>query len=208
MYPTNVGHFNFGLALAAENRHEEALAQFEQARAISPEDEDTLYSYGQSLEALGRDAEAMVKYRAVLAVNKRSARANDGLAAVLLKQGKDREALECWRLALAEEPKNVAYGCRLAELLAASCDARVRDGKEAVAIAEKMVELSRGKDASAFNALAAAEAETGKFAAAIENAQIALDLAKADGEEKLIGEIRSRLADYRAGKPYRRKPGG
>ena len=208
MYPTNVGHFNFGLALAAENRHEEALKQFEQARVISPEDEDTLYSYGQSLQALGRDAEAMAKYRATLAVNKRSARANDGLAAVLLKQGKDRDALECWRLAVAEEPKNVAYGCRLAELLAASSDARVRDGKEAVAIAEKMVELSRGKDASAFNALAAAEAETGNFSAAVENAQTALDLAKADGEEKLAGEVQSRLADYRAGKPYRRKPGG
>jgi tetratricopeptide (TPR) repeat protein len=206
MYPNLVGHYNLGLALAAANpsRHEEAIQQFEKACAISANDEDTLYSYAQSLEALGRVEEAIAKYRATLAVNKKSVSANDRLASILLKQGKDGEALACWRKAIAEDPKNVAIGRQVASLMATSPDASIRDGKEAVVVAQKMVELSEGKDQAAFDVLAAAQAEAGNFDAAVQNAQAALELANASGAEKSAGEIQTHLSYFQAGKPYRR----
>jgi len=89
MYPNLVAHYNLGLKLAALHRHEEAIQQFEKARVISANDEDTLYSYAQSLEALGRVEDAMTKYRATLAVNEKSTGANDRLAAILLKRSAD-----------------------------------------------------------------------------------------------------------------------
>ena len=69
-----------------------------------------------------------------------------------------------------------------------------------------MVELTEGKDPAAFDSLAAAQAETGNFAAARRNARTALELAIAGGTEKLANEIRTHLASYEAGKPYRRVP--
>ncbi len=206
MYPNLVAHYNLGLALAAHHRHEEAIQQFEKGYAISSSDEDTLYAYAQSLEALGRIEDAVVKYRAALAVNEKSVSANDCLARILLSQGKDREALVCWRHALQEDPKNIAIGNQIAGLLASSPDAKVRDGKEAVVVARKMIALSKGKDAAAFDALAAAQAETGNFAAAVENAQTALELAAAGDKQELAGEIQAHLATYQAGKPFRRTP--
>ena len=134
LYPNLVAHYNFGLALATDNRHEEAIEQFEKAYAISAVDEDTLYSYAQSLESLGRVDDAIAKYRETLAVNTKSVSANDRLASIFLRQGKDREALACWRQALAEEPENTAIGLQVAGLLATSPQASVRDGKEAVLV--------------------------------------------------------------------------
>ena len=91
MYPNAVAYYNLGLALAAENRHKEAIQQFEMAYKINPTDEDTLVSYAQSLEALGRIEEAVTKYHAALAVNEKSVLANDHLARILRNRGKDRE---------------------------------------------------------------------------------------------------------------------
>ncbi len=206
MYPNLVAHYNLGLTLAFANRHEEAIQQFEKAYAIGPNDEDTLYSYAQSLGALGRTEDAITKYREVLAVNEKSTSANDGLAWMLLRQGKDREALACWRYAMEAEPKNIVIRGQIAGLLAASPDASVRNGKEAVLVALKLVELTGGKDPLAFDTLAAAHAEIGNFAAAAQNAQTALDMATASGAEKLVEELQERLKLYQLGKPYRRVP--
>ena len=90
MYPNAVAHYNFGLALAAEHRHKEAIQQFERAYAINPTDEDTLVSYGQSLEVLGRIEEAVTKFHAALAVNENSVIANDHLARILRSRGKEK----------------------------------------------------------------------------------------------------------------------
>jgi len=205
MYPNSVGQYNFGLALAGANRHEEAVKQFEGAYTLSPTDEDTLYAYAQSLEALGRVADAKVKYREALAVNKKLVNANDRLASILLGQGKDREALACWRQALADDPNNVAIGHRVADLLATSPDASVRNGKEAVFVAQRIVELTAGKDPAALDTLAAAQAESGNFVAAVQTAQTALELASAaSGVDESAGEIQTHLACYRARKPHRR----
>jgi tetratricopeptide (TPR) repeat protein len=206
IYPNLVGYFNFGLALAAADRHEEAIQQFEKAYAISANDEDTLYSYAQSLEALGRVEDAVTKYREALAVNKKAVSTNDRLASILLRQGKDREALACWRQALAEDPKNVAIVHQVAGLLATSPDASIRDGKEAILVARRMMELTGGTSPAAFDSLAAAQAETGDFAAAIENAQTALGLAHPSGAEEPAAEIQRHLAYYLAGKPFHRRP--
>ena len=89
MYPNLVAHYNFGLTLAAAQRHVEAIEQFEKAYAISAKDEDTLYSYAQSLEALGRIEDAITKYRETLAVNEKSVGAKDRLASILIKNSAD-----------------------------------------------------------------------------------------------------------------------
>ena len=54
----------------------------------------------------------------------------------------------------------------LAWLLATSSDASIRDGNRAIELAKQAVQLSGGKDADYLRTLAAAYAETGRFAEA------------------------------------------
>jgi tetratricopeptide (TPR) repeat protein len=203
-YPNIVAHYNLGLALAAAQRHEEAIEQFAKACDITADDVDSLISYGQSLEALGRIDAAVAKYHAVLKVDRNASIANDRLAWIALGQGKEHDALVYWRHALINDPTNVSIGTQAAWLLAASPDAKVRNGPSAVALALKLVELTDSKSAAAYDVLAAAQAEKGDFTAAVQTAQQAMEMAAAGNDDKLAAEIRARLALYQADRHYRK----
>ena len=84
-------------------------------------------------------------------------------------------------------------------------EARLRNGPEAVDLAGKAVELSRGQSAEILGTLAAAYAETGRFADAVRTADRAANLASAHGDSKLADACRAQLTVYRSGRPYRDK---
>ena len=170
------------------------------------EDEDTLDSYGQSLDALGRTEEAKAKFRAALKVNEKSVSANDCLGLIYSQEGNDAEALACWQAALRADPKNVAMANKVAGLLASSTVDAVRNGKEAVRVAEQIVNITAGKDPVAFDTLAAAEAERGHFQEAVRNARKALAMVAGRGDEALVAQFQQRLKLYEQGKPCRRTP--
>jgi Flp pilus assembly protein TadD len=77
----------------------------------------------------------------------------------------------------------------------------VRDGKQAVEYATRACELTAWKNADFMATLAAAFAEAGQFERALELAERALKLASDEGKE----EMRSRIALFKDGKPYRAK---
>lgn len=101
---------------------------------------------------------------------------------------------------------NSAAGYSILAWLRATCpDAKYRDGEAAVADATRACELSVWKDVQAVGTLAAAYAERGDFAKAVETQEKALGLFKDEAELK---KGRERLELYKAGKPYRETPGG
>ena len=87
-------------------------------------------------------------------------------------------------------------------LSATSPDAKYRDGKRAVESATTACALSQWKDPTQLDALAAAYAEAGDFAAAVTWQEKAAALAPGDQKE----DYRSRRELYRGGKPYRQEP--
>jgi tetratricopeptide (TPR) repeat protein len=206
-YNNVVAHYDYGLALAEDGRHREAVEQYQAALARDSTDEASRLNLGLSYEALGSANAALQEYRTIVKDNPKSVSGQNNLARLLQDRDNDREAVEHLRIAHKEEPSNYGMCSRLANLLATSPDKSLRDGAEALRLARRAVKLSGGKDAAALDARAAAEAETGDFAAAKADAQAALKLAVANGETKLAGEIRVRLDLYRAGKPFRAKPG-
>jgi protein O-mannosyl-transferase len=203
-YANIVAYYNLGLTLAASNLHEQAIEQFENACKITPDDEDSLIAFGQSLEALGRIDSAVAKYGAALNGNRNASIPNDRLARIALKRGKDHDALLYWRHALIDDPDNVSICTQAAWLLAASPEASVRNGKSAVVLAQKVVGLGEGKSAAAFDLLAAAQAEAGRYSDAVESARKGQEMAIAGRDDELARDIRTRLALYEARKPYRR----
>ena len=79
----------------------------------------------------------------------------------------------------------------------------MRDGAEAVRLAERASELVEHKHPVFLDTLAAAYAEAGEFAKAVETAERVLQIAVAAGETEVAVDIRKRLDLYKAGKPYR-----
>ena len=85
-------------------------------------------------------------------------------------------------------------------LLATSPFAEVRNGQQAVTLALQAVD--RRRTPAYLDTLAAAYAETGKFDRAVEVQQEALAMVK-EGEAALAAELKSHLAAFEAGRPWR-----
>jgi hypothetical protein len=90
----------------------------------------------------------------------------------------------------------------LAWLLAANRDAAVRNGAEAVNLAERACKLSDYKTPVFIGTLAAAYAEAGRFGDAVTTAEKARDLALAAGEKVTADKNSELLELYRAGRAY------
>jgi tetratricopeptide (TPR) repeat protein len=87
-------------------------------------------------------------------------------------------------------------------VLATCPDAGLRNGAEAVRLAERACELTHYGEPSFIGTLAAAYAEAGRFPEAVTTAEKAVQLATDAGSKKTAGENRQRLELYRTGKPY------
>ena len=110
--------------------------------------------------------------------------------------------LASFRRAVALAPDRLEFSDQLAWVLATVPTKELRDGAEAVPLAEQVVQSTRNQNAQALDTLAAAYAEVGRFADAIQTAHRAAALATSQGSPDLAAEIRSRIPLYEAGRPY------
>jgi cytochrome c-type biogenesis protein CcmH/NrfG len=128
--------------------------------------------------------------------------ANLGIA--FLTEGRIRDAIAEYTKALQISPENLAALSNLAWLLATSSDPTLRNGSEAVQLAERADSASSRSDKhpTILRILAAAYAEAGQFAQAKETAQQALEAANIQGNTTLADTLRGELALYDLGLPY------
>src|ERR1035438_5541476 len=90
----------------------------------------------------------------------------------------------------------------LAWILATHPDPKLREGAEAVRLAERAASLAGSNSASALDTMAAAYAEVGRFAEAAGNIGQAIALAQAAGQTNAFAKFRARLDLYQAEKPF------
>ncbi|HUF62787.1 MAG TPA: ASPIC/UnbV domain-containing protein [Verrucomicrobiales bacterium] len=121
----------------------------------------------------------------------------------LLKRGRAAEGLASYRDALEIDPDCLPALNNLAWQLAAHPDLALRDGAEAVRLAERADGITAREDPSILDTLAAAHAEAGSFDRAVETAQRALEMARRRGDPALVESIARALEAHRA----RRRPG-
>jgi tetratricopeptide (TPR) repeat protein len=160
----------------------------------------------QRVEHLGRIAsaptalaEAVKTYEAALAARPDDWQLHDKLAAILHLQGEAQEAIAHWRESLRLLPNNIETLNRLAAVLATSPAASLRNGREAIELARRAVTLSAGQEPLFLDTLAAAYAESGQFAKAVETAEHALVLADRQHKTALADALRERISGYRVG---------
>lgn len=196
-------HGNLGRALALKGNSDEAIAQWRKAIELNPNYAQAFNDLGTELSRKGRGDEAIAAWQRATAVNPGFAPAHFNLGNALDARGKGRAALAWWRSGLAADPNHVPTLRRAAWLLATGRDASLRNGAEAVMLAERAARLTGGQDASILDCLAAAYAEAGRFADAVETGNRAVRLAVQQGKADLPVEIKARVALYEGKTAYR-----
>jgi tetratricopeptide (TPR) repeat protein len=190
---------DLGSALLRQGQLEEARAELRRAVLLDPRYAPAQYYLGVALDRAGRTGEAIGQWRQALVLEPGYEEAHDRLAGALYARGLAAEALAHWR----EGTRDAAALRQAAWALATDPDPAVRDGREAAALAARAVQLSGGKDAAVWDALAAAYAEAGRFADAVLTAQRALALAQREERGELAGAIQARIRLYQAATPFR-----
>ena len=195
-------HANLGKFLAFQGKLEEAAKEYSEASRLEPNDPD-LHSQAALLWARqGQMEEAASQFSAAVALLPQNPAAHYELALAQVKLGKSSQALEHFREAVRLKPDYVEALNNLAWILATHREEAVRNGTEAVRLATRACVLTDYKEATVMGTLAAAYAEAGSLAEAVETAQKTCELALATGKKETADTARARLKFYQAGKPY------
>lgn len=230
--------YNYAVALDAVGRHEEAMRQYERAVQIKPDSADAHYVLANALASAGRNQDAISQYGEAVRLDPGHANAHYNLGVLLAESGQLDDAIRHHERAVQLKPdfaeaqyllgvalfargraadaarhyedairirEDFADACNnLAWILATDPDERLFNPVRAVELAERACRLTQRRDAGHLDTLAAALAAAGRFEDAVRAAQEAIEVADAG----LAGEIRGRLALYKAGQPFRRSQRG
>jgi tetratricopeptide (TPR) repeat protein len=193
---------NLGIALGGQGRFDEAIENYYKAIQINPNYFEALNNLGATLATQGRFDEAIKNYRQAIRINPNYAKALNNLGIALANKGRFDEAIESFRKAIQINSNYAEALNNLARMLATSPDDELRNGAEAVHLAERACELTHYGEPLFIGTLAAAYAESGRSPEAVTTAEKAEQLATSAGLTAVAAKNRQLLELYRAGKPY------
>jgi len=194
---------SLGNALVQKGRIDEAIAHYQKAMMSRHDDFLAGYGLGHALLVKGELDGAIHAYRAALLIRPSDADCHAMLASALEEKGEPAEAIQHYEKALDLAPRSIPALTNLAWLLATSHDGSLRNGRKAIELAGQADQLVGGTNTLVLRALAAAYAENGEFAKAIQTARSAMQLARMHGEESLATDLDQQIAIYQLGMPYR-----
>ena len=195
---------NLADALLSEADIDGAIIHYLTCVAALPNQPDAQYNLASALLRTGRIDEAIVHYEKVLELLPENANARVNLGSAFLAKDRVVDAITEYKEALRLAPDNVAAQSNLAWLLATSPDPSLRNGPEAVVLAEQARRSSDGKPLI-LRILAAAYAEADRFSEATDTAREALRAADDQGNSVLSDLLRKEIALYESGHPYHRQ---
>jgi protein O-mannosyl-transferase len=198
-------HYSLANILGEKGQIDEAIAHLRKTLEIDPRHAEAHYHLGRALHILEKIDEALAEYQKALEIAPNFADAHFNIGAVLYQQNHIPEALGHWRIGNRLQPNKLFYLLATARALATNPDPAMRDGKEAVGLALRAVNIDGRKTPIPFDTLAAAYAETGAYTEAVAAAKEALGLvSKANGD--LSKTILARIDLYEHQKPLREEP--
>ncbi len=216
-----IAHLSFAHFLTVRGRFDEAVAHYEKALEIRPDDAEAHNNLGLALAGCGQIDEAIDHYQKALAIEPDRVEAHYNLGLALMRREQFEEAIAHYRRAVEIKPGYIDARYMLGNALARQGmyeDAtdqfrRVLDVKpnyaeahyylglalahrgqteEAIEHYRKALEIKADNLNAHYN-LASALIERGKFDEAIEQYQKALELASAQKNSALAEDIRARI---------------
>ena len=209
----SAAHYDFGSALIENSlasvlqrkgRLNEAVDHYQNAMRLRPGYGDPYLNLGNVLFQQGRMRDAIAQWQKAHATLPKDTRFHTALADTFLGAGLQNDAIAEYEYAAQISALDPLPRNKLAWLLATSSDASIRDGNRAVEFANEAVRLSHGKDPNYLRTLAAACAESGRFAEAEETARRAFRAAELLENRALINALRDEIALYELRLPCHR----
>jgi tetratricopeptide (TPR) repeat protein len=191
-----------GNIFVAQGKPDQAIPQLRMALKIRPQDADTHVVLGVVLLEKNRIEEATAQFLEAARLQPTNAMANYQLALIHQGRKETTAAIDCYRKALEAQPDWPESLNNLAWILAANPDATLRNGAEAVGLAERACKLTDYKEGIFVGTLAAAYAEAGRLKEAVSSAEKARSLALAAGQKEIAQKNEELLEIYRAGRAY------
>lgn len=204
--PSAPGAIYLGELYASLGEDSLAEAQFRSALELDPNATDAMVGMARSAFRRKDLAAAEAWSRRAIRVDPRRADLYEILAESEIARGRYRDALLTYRRGYELTGGHPGLGARLAWLLATIDDAAVRDGKAALALAQRLAAATPSPNPQLLDALAAAYAETGDFRSAIRTVRQAITAAGAIRDSVFVQALRARLNLYRNKAVYRIHP--
>jgi tetratricopeptide (TPR) repeat protein len=197
---------NRATALGHLNQRELSARDYDEAIRLNPNFFQADYNRAINHRERGHIREAVQDFTEALRLNPKYAPAHINRAAIYFRQKKLDEACIDWLNALQnidsiQVERRPGVLNNIAWRLATSSASISRDSKAAVRAATQACELTHWTRRDYLDTLAAAHAEAGDFASAIDRENQALQLAEASSGEQ--DDMKRRLRLYQRQKPYR-----
>jgi protein O-mannosyl-transferase len=196
---------NLARSLVSQGRLAEAVAELQ---AAPPEDPPVPALFGMAADLLlrlGRTREAIAALEQLLKINP-AAELHEKVAMLNVQIGEAKLAVAHYHAALKMKPDWAEVLNNLAWTLATHSDASVRNGPEAILLAQRACKLTQYGQPVFLVTLAAAYAEAGKFDEAISNSQKALDVATQAGNTQLVASITPLHNTFVSRQPFHTPP--
>ena len=197
--------YNLGVAYFRKGDFDQASFYYQKALDIHPDYPDAYDQLGNTQLRKGEIDAAIASWERSLNNQPENIATRNNLAIVLAQRGHLREAVAQWEKVLDVDPGNVDAQNALAWIFAASPEEKIRNGTRAVRFAEGAVRSSAGKSSAILRTLAAAYAESSRFAEAIRTGEQAMQMAESEHQFDLRDHIDTDLQLYRSQLPVRDK---
>jgi tetratricopeptide (TPR) repeat protein len=196
-------HYNLGIALQRSGQLDDAIEEFRQTIKLQPQRADAHNNLALTLLKKGDAQGAIAEEQMAVRIKPDSAEFRSNLASAFLQSGQVAEAVAQWRETLRLQPDKLGPQISLAWVLATTSDSAIRNGAEALDLAQRARRAANGRNLMTFRVLAAALAEQGQFAQAIETARDGMRRGDAMGQFSLVGSLQEDLVLYQQGIPLR-----
>ncbi len=197
-------HRQVGGLLLARGHARQALSHYNLALEETPDDPQLRYHMGLAELSVRNVPAAIEHLRASVAQQPNDVAAHFHLANALHRMGDSAEAVKHYRLALEAQPDSPIVSNNLAWILATDRDPVIRDGADAVRLAEACCQATGFRDASTLATLAAAYAEAGDFEKATETNDRAIELLEnSNAKPTDLDSLKQRQTLFESRQPFR-----
>ena len=172
---------------------------------IMPDFAEAHYNLGIALARSGRGDLAIAHYQKALELKPPGEIFANGSPTLLAQRQRIRKARATWREAIRRRPNDAALLNNTAWALATNPDESIRDGIEAVELAEQALKFSAATNRKSLARWPPPTPKQGGFRKPWPRCK-ARELARQGNNSALAEALQARVAGYEAGKPYYETP--
>ena len=199
---SDVAHAGLGGILFVRGQIDESIDHYERALRLRDGNVAAHFGLGRALAAKQKTDAAIFHFQKALGIQPDYIGASNDLGVLFASKGEIKQAVAVWEQSLSFDPDNADAANNIAWVRATAADADLRDGRQALELAQRALRAG-GENPVVLRTLAAAQAETGQFAEAIASCQHGEELAQRDGDSAMVDSLRNCAESFRRGEALR-----